>query len=255
MSTPATPVVTVKATGTALDTLHLILLTVGLVLAGLGVYTYTSRRADAAEAKYQQAQAVANQADKDAQVSAKANQAFQAQTQAQLDRMVAANTALEAANEKLAEAITTRNVALISQQGINAKATPTEQSARWQTLVPRAIVTPTSTGFAVDAAGGLATLQQLEELPVLTRNVADLTLSEAQSKDIIKNDGVALAAEKAAHQADVLNDSKQLKASQDETVAVKAELVATKKKFRRTLIRVAVVSYIAGFATRVLTVK
>lgn len=155
-------------------------LTVALVIALVfGAYQIEAKYAAIADGRAQ----VAEQKAKDAEAHA-------AQVVAQDQQVQIADAAKEAANQQqisqlqtmvdtLTKAVAARNQQLATQQKTDATLSPTDQSARWISLVPQAVVAPTAQGFAINAAGGLATIQQLESVPVLTKNVADLTQTVA----------------------------------------------------------------------------
>lgn len=107
----------------------------------------------------QQAQVtLQSQQSKDAALAAQATQQA-AQFQALAEKVQAQNAALEQANVTLA-------TALARQQHTDATLPPTELVARLNTLVPQASATVTPTGVALPLPGAVATVQQLELVPV-----------------------------------------------------------------------------------------
>ena len=127
-------------------------------------------------AALQQAQAVAQvQADKTAAIAEQV-QVQAAQYQALVDKVQAQNAALVKANAELATALT-------KQQRIDASLPPTELVNRWAVLVPQAKPTVTPTGVAVDTLSAVATIQQLEIIPVQQETIKNnqQELSNAQS--------------------------------------------------------------------------
>lgn len=78
-----------------------------------------------------------------------------------------------AANQKLTSAIATRDQQLVTQQKTDTQLQPSELALRWAALVRDSGVQATATGYTVTPSAALATVQQVEELPVLTQDVAD----------------------------------------------------------------------------------
>jgi hypothetical protein len=84
-------------------------------------------------------------------------------------------------------------LALAKQQKTDATLPPTELAARLNTLVPTAGTTVTPTGVALPEAGAVATVQQLEQIPVLTQQLAgaqqeaknDLSLLTASTGQVV----------------------------------------------------------------------
>jgi hypothetical protein len=107
----------------------------------------------------QQAQVtLQSQQSKDAALAAQATQQA-AQFQALAEKVQAQNAALEQANVTL-------STALVKQQHTDTTLPPTELVARLNTLVPQASATVTPTGVALPLPGAVATVQQLELVPV-----------------------------------------------------------------------------------------
>jgi hypothetical protein len=122
-----------------------------------------------------QAQIVANaQQSKDAALATQAAQ--QAEQYKELsDKVAAQNDALV--------------TALVKQQHTDASLPPSDLIARWNTLVPQAGATVTSTGVALPEAGAVATVQQLESVPVLTQQLANTnSLLGASQKQVVTLD-------------------------------------------------------------------
>jgi hypothetical protein len=113
-----------------------------------------------------QAQIIASaQQAKDNALAVQAN-AQAAQYQALAEKVQAQNAALEQANITLA-------TALAKQQHTDASLPPTELANRWTVLVPQAKPTVTPSGLAVDTPSALATVVQLENVPVLTKQLSN----------------------------------------------------------------------------------
>lgn len=239
-----------KKVGVWLDPTHIVLI-LGLAAALLvGVYFFESKQVSIAEGKAAVATAVAKQAKDDALASNEQNKELQAQKDAVIAQLQSANASLTQANTKLADAMKAEAAALANQKSVDKTMPPTEQAARWATLVPGAQVAPTPTGFAIDSTGGVNTLLQLEELPVVTKELAQANQQIDNDKQVISNDALVLKAEQDKHASDVANDGKQLVAAQDETKKVQADFTVYKKKARRNIIRAYVAGVVSGVVLR-----
>jgi Tfp pilus assembly protein PilO len=263
-STPAAPKVSTQSTvssvthlseiaaiekkiGVWLDPKHIILSLLLVLSVVAGVYLYESREADVASAKAAIATEVAKAAQQTSANSAIQNAAIQEQTKEVEQAMAAVTAQLQAANTQLIAANKELTNKLLTQQTADTTLTPTQQSLRWQTLEPKAQVTPTSTGFSVDAAGGLATIQDLEELPLDRQRIINLDSEITNLTTEVSNDATALTSEKTAHASDVANDAKALTAAQDETKKVNADFTAYKHKARKNYIKAFFAGVVAGF--------
>ena len=217
-----------KGIGLFLDPMHIILI-VGLGLAlVVGTYLYESREARVSDAKTAAiAQQYANDKQAQAVIDAK-NAQIQQQNLLTQQQLEAANTTLKAANQQLKIANDQLSAALAAQKTADATLPPTDQAARWQTLEPRATVTATSTGFAIDAAGGLATLQDLEELPADRAQITNLTSQLDNETKIATNDETALTSEKKAHATDRADADARLKTANDATNLCQAQFTSYK---------------------------
>jgi hypothetical protein len=125
------------------------------------------------DANLKQAQVtLATQASKDAVLATQATQQAE-QYKALAAQVAQQNAALEATNAALAAALT-------RQQKTDATLPPIELVARLNTLVPTAGATFTPNGVTLPEAGAVATVQQLEKVPVLTQ---ELSNSQAEAKN------------------------------------------------------------------------
>jgi hypothetical protein len=240
-----------KKIGLFFDPAHIILIVLLAVALFTGVYLFESREVKVAEGKAAVATAVAKQAADDAKVSAVANAQLQAQKDADIAALQAANAQLSQANAQQAAALKAEAAALVKQQAVDKTMTPTQQSARWQQLVPTAEVGVLPTGgFSINAQGGVDTLLQLEQVPVLTSANAKLTTSLANDDLTIAHDATILQDEKDKHISDVTNDGKALVASQKETGKVQADFDVYKKKARKRYLIFFGAGYVAGLATK-----
>jgi hypothetical protein len=186
-TTPAVPIATQLHPISAYLKAHerLVLAGIAAVLLWFAVGHVENIIARHDEANLNQAKVVAqSQADKTAAIAAQVTQ--QAEEYKALAAQVAAqNAQLEAANVALSNA-------LIKQQHTDATLPPSDLVARWNTLVPQAKPTVTATGIAVDTPSAIATVQALEQVPVLSAQVANQSkeLSNAQALVTAEGDQV-----------------------------------------------------------------
>ena len=248
MSTPPVTISTEikKIEGFLFDSKHLVLGALLVVALLFGIYLWESKRADVAESKAEVAAQVLKVAQDAAASSAIQNAAQQEQSKALEAQMVAVNQQLQTANAQLQAANVQLISALAKQRASDATLTPQGQAARWQQIVPTAHVATTSTGFTVDAQGGVDTIQALEELPFDRQEIVNLTTQIGNNEKTIANDAVALNVEKIAHASDVENDQKKLAVSQDQTKKVQDDFTAYKHKARKNYIRAFVAGFVAG---------
>jgi len=244
MSTPATPLSTLeKEIGLWLNPLHIILMVFLLLSLLGGVYLYEAKRAEVAEATAKSQTQLVTALKEAAVTSAAENAALQLKTDATLEALKLANQQLALANQQLQASNAQLVNKLVAQQKKDATLPPSGQAQRWEQLVPQAQVSVTPTGFAVDSAGGLATLVALEEIPVDRQRIANLSEELANDEKQIANDAVSLKAEQAAHQSDVANDKKQLAEANGNTKKVQDDFDAYKHKARRNYVK----AFFAGF--------
>lgn len=120
------------------------------------------------------AQQLNDQKDKNAQLSSQV-----ATTAAQYQAMV---SSLTQQNAQLASAMSNRTVVLKQQQTVDKTLPLPDLGDRWTTLagLQPGDLTATQNGITVTDEGARATVTQLEQIPVLTQNLAD---SQTQVKD------------------------------------------------------------------------
>lgn len=192
--------------------------------------------ADHDKAMLTQAQATALiQEHKNEALAAAAEQAA-AQYQALAEKVQQQNAALEQANVAL-------STALAKQQKTDATLPPTELVTRWNTLVPEASVSIMNGQITVPQTGAVATVQQLEEVPVLRTQNANISTQNANIQSELGASRTQVDA--LTHQVDGLNlqivDNK--KVCQDQIAVVKAEARKSKRRWF-------VIGYVAGFVSR-----
>jgi hypothetical protein len=159
-----------------------------------------------------------------------------AEYKALADKVEAQNAALEAANVTLATALT-------KQQKTDAALPPTELVARWNTLVPAAGSTVTPTGVALPSTGAIATVQELERVPVLSSQIENDRTQIANDERLI---GAGLS-EKQSLYAQV--DGLKLQIV-DDTKVCKAQVAEVKAAARKSKLRWFTIGFITGFISR-----
>jgi hypothetical protein len=198
MTTPTDTVVS----GTISDDLawlrhHLILLALVVLLVVGSVYGIES-----VIAKHDHENALEKQAI--AQTLAQQNQQFQSQTQIQINTLVQQNTALQQQIGVLATAITTRDSQLRTQQAQVPQLTPDQLSVEWQKDIKNAgnIKPILPSGYQVDQAAAVASVQAIEAVPVLQQDIGDLQNSNKNLGVQLVNETAIYEDEKKAHASD-----------------------------------------------------
>jgi hypothetical protein len=146
------------------------------------------------------------------------------------------NAALEQANVALATALT-------KQQKIDATLPPTELAQRWNTLVPTASAVVTPSGISVPILGAVATVQELEKVPVLSEQLTNTQTQFENEKKLVNQSTVekqSLYAQVDGLKLQIVDDSKVCKA---EVAVVKAEARKGKRKWF-------LIGFAAGFVAR-----
>jgi hypothetical protein len=211
-----------------------------LAIAGLvlwfGIGKIDTLIANHDNANLQQAKVAAQiQADKVAAVAEQVQQQAQ-QYQILATKLDAQNAALVAANTQLA-------TALAQRQKTDATLPPSELANRWNTLVPQAGATVSPNGVTVTSNGAVTTVQQLEEVPVLQKQLGNTQdeLKNAQQLLTASNGQVAtLNAEVGSLHVQITDNAKVCDAR------VKVESDKVHKARRRWF----VIGYVAGFLSR-----
>ena len=183
-----------------------------------------------------QAKVVAqSQADKTAALAAQVEQQS-AQYQALATKLDAQNAAVVAANTQLA-------TALAQRQKTDASLPPTELANRWAVLVPQAKPTVTATGLAVDTPGAVATVQQLEQVPVLSAQLGnERTQLESTQKllGLSQNETTTLSSEVSSLRVQI----------KDNQTVCNQQIAVVKAEARRSKRRWFIIGFVSGFVTR-----
>jgi biopolymer transport protein ExbD len=210
-----------------IDALHLTM-AVLIILALVGIdYLFVSKRAELADARSRTSEQVAAQVDK-------ANTTFQAQTAAQIATLAAQNVQLQTTVKALADAIATRDHALVVQTGVVEKMTPTDLGRQWGASAAEPAPGVNGSGnFEVSLPLAQKSTVALTTVPVLQKDKADLQASVDKQSQVIANGATALDAEKQAHANDVQECKADKRALSDQITQVKAD--ARKSGFRKFL--------------------
>ena len=214
-----------------------------LAVIAAGVLYFVIGRVDSIiarhdDAKLKQAQTVASvQSQKDAAIAAQvaadkaAFDALQAKLHAEDDALVQANVALA--------------TALTKQQKTDATLPPTDLVARWNALVPQAAASVTPKGVTLPNTGAIATVQQLEIIPVQQEEITN--------EQTLVTNGDALAVAQTKQVTDLTAQITGLKLSAvDDAKVCQTQIAVVKADARKSKRRWFVVGFVAGIATRIL---
>lgn len=187
-------------------------------------------------ANLQQAEVVAAVQQEKNEALAKQVAQQAAEYKALADKVNAQNAALEQANVNLANA-------LIRQQQTVAVMTPPELVARWNVLVPKAAVSISNGQVLLSEVGAVATVQQLEEVPVLRTQIEN-------DRTQIENSGTLLT----ASQGQVATLSTQVTGLKlqavDDAKVCSAQIAVVKADARKSKRTWFLIGYVAGFLSR-----
>ena len=181
-----------------------------------------------------------------AQQSKDAALATQATQQAQ--QYAALATKVDAENAALVNANATLSAALTKQQKTDATLPPTELAARWNTLVPQAKPTVTPSGLAVDTPGAVATVVQLESVPVLSTQLENERTQLGNTQALL----TASTGQTTTLNQEISGLHLEL---QDETKVCTAQVALVKAEARRSKRKWFLAGLIAGFLGRSATIK
>lgn len=216
------------------EKLILALIAAGLLWFAIGKIDILIQHHDDANLKQAQTIAVV-QSQKDAAIAAQvasdkaAFDALQAKLQAQDAALVQANIALA--------------TALTKQQKGDASLPPTDLANRWTVLVPNAKPTVTPTGLVVDIPSAVATVQQLEIIPVQQEEITN-------EQTLVAN-GNALAVAQAKQVTDLTDQVTGLKLqSVDDARVCQAQIAVVKADARKSKRRWFIAGWIVGFLSR-----
>ncbi len=169
-----------------LDHERLIIVVFAAVLLWWGYGKYADIRAQHDNAVLQQAKITTDSQLKVTQAQAAQVQADEAQREALQAKLEAMNAQLVAANTQLATALATR-------QKTDAALPITDLAARWNILVPVATPTVTPTGLSVSQTGAVATVQALEQVPVLQTQLSNEIQLKQNDDQLLTVDAKSIA--------------------------------------------------------------
>jgi hypothetical protein len=217
------------------ERLVLALIAAGVLWMGIGKIDTLIQHHD--DANLKQAQVIAaKDAVNNAAIAAQAASdkaafdALQAKLQAQDAALIQANVALA--------------TALTKQQKVDATLPPTDLMARWNTLVPNAGVSVSNGQAVIPMTGAVATVQQLEIIPVQQEKITN-------DQALIAN-GNALAIAQTKHVNDLTAEVTGLKLqSVDDAKVCQAQIAVVKADARKSKRRWFIAGFVAGIATRI----
>ena len=190
------------------------------------------------DANLKQAQVIAAQ-------DASKNAAIAAQVASDKATFDALQTKLQAEDAALVQANVALATALTKQQKIDATLPPTDLVARWNTLVPSANVTVSTNGETLPNSGAVATVQQLEIIPVQQEEIIN-------EQTLVAN-GNTLAVAQAKQVTDLTDQVTGLKLqSVDDAKVCQAQIAIVKADARKSKRRWFIAGFAAGIATRIL---
>ena len=189
------------------------------------------------DANLKQAQVIAAQ-------DASKNAAIAAQVASDKATFDALQAKLQAEDAALVQANVALATALTKQQKIDATLPPTDLVARWNTLVPSANVTVSTNGETLPNSGAVATVQQLEIIPVQQEEITN-------EQTLVAN-GNALAVVQTKQVTDLTAQVTGLKLqSVDDAKVCQAQIAVVKADARKSKRRYFIAGFVAGIATRI----
>lgn len=223
-----------------IDHERLLLALIVAVVIYIGYVKVTNVIADHDAAQLKQAQIVAAQQASQNAALATQVQADKAQLQALTDKLTAQNQQLANANVALA-------TALSRQQHTDATLPPTELAQRWAQLTPNmpagGVAVNTSNAVTVTQAGAVATVQQLEQVPVLKQELDNETTQKTNDDQLL-----------ASATKNIFDLNTQVtglnKSIVDNAAVCQDQIKVVKDEARKSKRRWFVIGYVAGFLSR-----
>jgi len=217
------------------EKLILTLVAAGVLWVAIGIVDTLIHHHD--DANLKQAQVIAAQ-------DASKNAAIAAQVASDKAEFDALQTKLQAEDAALVQANVALATALTKQQKTDATLPPTDLVARWNALVPQAAASVTSNGVTLPSTGAIATVQQLEIIPVQQEEITN-------EQTLVAN-GNALAVAQTKQVTDLTAQVTGLKLqSVDDLKVCNAQIAVVKADARRSKRRWFVAGFVAGIATRI----
>jgi hypothetical protein len=237
-----------------LDHERLLLAVVAAIVIFAGYVKVTNIIAAHDAANLKQAQIVAaQQADANKQL-AQQNAALAAQAEQDAAQLKALSDKLTAQNQQLANANVALASALAKQQKTDATLPPNELAQRWAQITPSmpaggVTVTPDN-AMKVTPAGAVATVQQLEKVPVLQSELDNETTAKNNDDQIISQQGKSItdfAAQVTGLDNQITGLNKQIV---DNNAVCQEQIKVVKDQARKSKRRWFIIGYVAGFLTR-----
>lgn len=167
-----------------------------------------------------------------AQQMQQSNQVLQQQNKAQIDALTQQNLQLQQEVSSLATAIATRDTQLQKTQAQVPQLSPDQLSSEWLARIKNAgNIKPILGGYQVDQSAAVATLQQLESVPVLEEDKKDLEAEIANTAAQLNNETAKFDLEVKSHASDNAANKAALDAKDAEIKKVKADCRKSKLKY------------------------
>lgn len=223
-----------------LDHERLLIVVIAALVIWVGYVKVTNIIEEHDKEQLQQAQIVANQ-------QAAQNAVLAKQAQDDAAKLQALTAQLEAQNQQLANANTQLASALAKQQHTDATLPPTELAQRWAQITPNmpagGVTVSPDNSMKVTQAGAVATVQQLEQVPVLKQELDNTTTQKNNDEQLL-----------AASNKSIFDLNAQVGGLQKQIVAndnvCKEQIKVVKDEARKSKRRWFIIGYIAGFASK-----
>lgn len=150
-----------------------------------------------------------------------------------------------AANQTLTNAIATRNVQLNTQQKTDSQMAPDALAGRWSGLIGDTGVQTSASGYAVTSSAALATVQQIESVPVLTQDLTDEQSKNSNLQDSVDKANALIS------QGQIVVSGLNLQLTEADK-ACKVSIDAEKAKARKGKLRWFGIGYASGFISGIL---
>jgi hypothetical protein len=241
-----------------IDHEKLLIVVLGAILIFAGYVKVSNIIAAHDAANLKQAQIVAaQQADANA-VLAKQNAALAAQAQQDAAALKVLNDKVVAQNQQLTNANVALANALTKQQKTDASLPPTDLALRWQqivpTLPPDSVKVATTGEMDVTQAGAVATVQQLEKVPVLQQQLDNETAQKNNDDSLIAQQNKSLfdfGGQVTGLNNQIVGLNKQIvdnsAVCQDQIKVVKDQAAKSKRRWF-------IIGFISGFVSRQLLI-
>jgi hypothetical protein len=146
-------------------------------------------------------------------------------------------------NLQLTAQINSRNLALTSQQNndkVIVQSNPSQFAQRWATLIDNPDVQDTDKGFQVGPTAALATVQSLEQVPVLQADLKDEQAKTANLQSTVD------ASQKLVDQGKITVDGLQVQIK-DQQAECTAQVASVKADARKSKLKWFGIGFVVGF--------